>query len=122
MANGFVPGLLLTQDQVFGNIAPSKKITPLGYLEMLLGNTTPNIVSSTIENGGHIRDVKIKYRPRAVAGKSVTTDDCSVQATPIYLEQTLPALSFRKNGTFIDYDTIRKYENEASTTVRVGRP
>lgn len=123
MANGFVTGLMLTQKQVFSGIAPSQKITPLGYLQMLLGNTTPNIVSSTIDNGtGHLRDVRVKYRTRAVGGRSVTTDDCSIQATPAWKEADIPALNFRKIGLFMEYDEIRKYEEEASQTVRLGRP
>lgn len=123
MANGFLPYLLLTQKQVFGGATPSQKITPLGFLAMLLGNTMPNIVSSTIDDGsGHVRDVKIKYRPRSIAGLSITTDDCTVQSKPMYQEQTIPALSFRKHGIFLDYDTIAKYEKEASETIALGKP
>jgi len=123
MFNGLFPAIIKTQQQVFAGIAPSDKITPMGYLEMLLGNTVPNVVNSTVDDGsGHIRDVKIKYRPRASSGKSVTEDDCSIQANPIWKEQTLPSLMFRKNGTFLDYDTVRAMEKEASDTVMVGRP
>jgi hypothetical protein len=122
MANGFMPGLLLTEEQVFNGISPSKKITPLGYLSFLLDNPAAQIISASTENEGHIRDVKIKYRPRGVAGKSVTTDDCSIQATPAYKEASVPALSFRKNGTFLSYDDVRKYEVEASKSVMIGRP
>jgi hypothetical protein len=123
MSNGFVKALLLTQQQVFGGISPSQKITPPGYLKMLMRNGAPNIVTTTMDDGtGHVRDVVIKYRPRVPLGKSGTVDDCSVQAMPAYLEQTIPALSFRKYGVFLDYQTIAKYETEASTTVNVGRP
>lgn len=123
MANGFLRALLMNQQQVFAGAAPSKKVTPPGYLKMLLANSTPNIVSSSIADGsGHIRDVVIKYQPRVPTGKSGTTDDCSIQAKPAYLESTIPALSFRKFGLFLDYGTIAKYEKEASTSVLVGRP
>jgi hypothetical protein len=123
MANGFLCALMLTSKQVFNGANPSDKITPPGYLEMLLANTMPNIISTSIADGsGHIRDVVIKYRPRVPAGYSHTADDCSIQASPIYKEATIPALMFRKYGVFIDYATIAKYEKEASTTVNVGRP
>jgi hypothetical protein len=108
MANGFMPALLLTEQQVFNGISPSKKITPLGYLNMLLRNGTPDIVVNSIENNGHTRTVTVKYRPRGVAGKSVTTDDCSIQASGPYKEFTMPSLNFRKNGTFLDDATVRK--------------
>ena len=122
MPNSLVPAIIKMQNQVFAGIAPSEKITPMGYLNMLLGNTLPNIVSASTENDGHIRDVKIKYRPRATKGKSVTTDDCSIQANPTSKEAILPSLMFRKNGTFISYDEIRNMEKEASATVFQGRP
>lgn len=123
MANGFVPALLLTSKQVFGGINPTSKLTPPGFLKMLLANTQPNIVNTGIADGsGHIRDVKIKYRPRVPTGKSVTDDDCTIQARPLYKEATIPALSFRKYGIFLDYATIAKYEQEASQTVRIGKP
>lgn len=123
MANGFLRALLLTQQQVYNGIAPSAKLTPPGYLKMLLANSTPNIVSSTIDDGsGHVRDVVIKYRPRIPTGKSGTDDDCSIQAQPVYKEATIPALSFRKYGIFLGYQTIAQYEKEASTSVAIGKP
>lgn len=122
MAQGFLPGLLLSAKQVFAGIYPGEKITPLGYLEMLLANGQPNIVSSTVDNQGHTRSVTIKYRTRGVAGKSTTVDDCSIQGTNPWKEFTPPNLLFRKRGIFMEYDEIRKYEAEASTSVRVGNP
>jgi hypothetical protein len=123
MSLGFLPYLLLHQKQVYNGTAPSTKLTPPGYLKMLLANSTPNIVSSNIADGsGHIRDVKIKYRQRVPTGQSATSDDCSIQAKPVYAEATIPSLSFRKYGIFLDYATIAKYEKEASATVAVGQP
>jgi hypothetical protein len=123
MANGFVAGLMLTSKQVFQGANPSEKITPPGYLKYLLSNGNPNIISNGISDGsGHVRNVVIKYRPRTIPGLSHTEDDCSVQASPVYKEMSLPPLMFRKYGVFIDYETIAKYEQEASATVRVGRP
>lgn len=122
MANGFVRGLLLTQQQVYNGTAPSQKITPPGYLEMLLAND-PSIVSATIDDGsGAIREVSIKYRPRLPLGQSGTTDDCSIQATPAYKEQDVPALSFRHLARFFDYNTLAKYEKEALTSINIGKP
>ncbi len=123
MANGFVRGLLLTEQQVFNGIAPSRKITPPGYLKMLLNNGTPNIISTTIDPGnGTIREATIKYRPRSTAGQSGTTDDCSIAVTPGYLEADIPATSFRHLARFFDDATIAKYEAEALNTVVQGRP
>lgn len=127
MANGFLPALLLQASDVFGGIYPAKKITPLGYLRMLLStgvitNGSPNLLSRSLENNGHTRTVTVKYRPRGVAGKSTTVDDCSIQGSTPYKEFTPPVLLFRKRSTFITDDEIRKYETEASNTVLVGNP
>ncbi|HRH60145.1 MAG TPA: hypothetical protein PL045_06215 [Chitinophagaceae bacterium] len=123
MANGFVPYLLMNQMQVFKGASPSQKITPPGYLKMLLANTKPNIVDSNVADGsGHLRDIKIKYRPRVPKGVSSTTDDCSVQAQPVYLEATVPSVNFRKYGFIIADATIAAYEKEASTSLAIGKP
>jgi hypothetical protein len=121
--NGFLPALLLTEAQVYqGTVNPSTKITPLGYLKMLLDNGIAEVVNNSVDNGGHTRTVTVKYIPRGVAGKSTTQDDCTIQATPDYMEFTVPSLNFRKNGTFIADDKIRLYETEASRSVLIGKP
>ncbi len=121
--NGFLPYLLLTQKQVFGGATPSSKITPLGFLGMLLANSGASIIGKTTDDGsGHVRDVKIKYKKRPVGGQSGTTDDCTIQSKPIWDEAVIPSLSFRKHGIFLDYETIAKYEKEASQTVAIGKP
>lgn len=123
MANGFVRGILLTEQQVFNGAAPSRKITPPGYLKMLLNNSTPNVVTTTIDPGnGTIREVTVKYRPRSTAGQSGTTDDCSISATPGYLETDIPGTNFRHIARFFDDATIARYEAEALQTVVAGRP
>lgn len=123
VATGLVPVLWRTQAQVFDGAAPSEKITPPGYLQLLLSNGQPSRVSADIDNGtGHIRSVKVKYKRRPIAGTTATVDDCSIQAIDPTYEQTLPALSFRKKGHFISYDTLRNMEEEATRTVMVGRP
>ena len=122
MATGFAEALLLHSKQVFAGAAPSKKVTAPGYLNFLLQHGTPQVLSAAIDpNGtGHIRDVRIKYKPRVIAGKTVTTDDCSVQASPAYLEATIPALAFRKYSIFVDDTTVRKYTEETTKMVSGG--
>lgn len=122
---GFVPYLLTHASQIFANQTPSSKITPPGFLQMLLANKPAGmqvINSSTMDSGGHVRGVKIKYRPRGIASDVKTTDTCDVDIVPEYQEADVPALSFRKIGIKIDDDVIRKYEAEASKTVAIGQP
>lgn len=124
MALGYEQALLLHSKAVFMGTAPSTKITPPGYLTKV-AKTKANIVSKGIDNGsGHIKDVKIKYRTRGVAGQSSDSDNCDIDVRPVYSEATVDQTLFRKIGIHIDDDTIRRYSEEASryvTTVN-GQP
>ncbi len=121
MSLGFAPYLLKQSKAVFQGIAPSTKITPIGYTRMLLENTKPNIVSEGIDDGsGHIKDVRIKYRTRLPKGKSQTTDNCDIDARPAYAEQTITATMFRKYAVMLEDDTIARYEKDASSMLAPG--
>lgn len=123
MASGFLPYILLQSKDIFQNNTPSKKLTPVGFLQMLLGQDRPSLVEQNIANGsGHLRDVKFKYRNRISAGKSVDTDDCDINAIPSYLEATIPGFLFRKYSIFLADADIAKYEKEASNLVSAGQP
>ena len=111
---GFAPYLLFQSKAVFDGIAPSTKITPIGYTRMLMDNSKANIVSKGIDDGsGHIKNVTIKYRTRLPKGKSATTDNCEIDARPAYSEATIAATMFRKYAVLLEDDTIAKYEVEA---------
>ena len=123
MASGFVLALLKQSRLVFGDAAPSKKITPPGYLSSLLANGQPQLLSQGISNGdGTYRDLKVKYRTRVPAGKSVTTDDCRIDARPQYTEATVNASKFNKYAIMIDDADLARYEKEATSTVNIGKP
>lgn len=120
---GVAQSILMQSKQVFAGAAPSKKVRTPGYLKMLIDNELPNIISSTVDNGtGHIKDVKIRYKPRLKTGMTSTTDDCSIQGNPSYLEATIPALSFRKYSLFLDDTVVNTYTEDASSTIMVGKP
>lgn len=121
MALGFAPYLLFQSKAVFDGIAPSTKITPVGFTRMLLDNSKPNIVSKGIDDGsGHIKNVTIKYRTRLPKGKSATTDNCDIDARPAYSEANITATMFRKYAVLLEDDTIAKYETEASKLMNPG--
>lgn len=120
---GVAQALLMQSKEVFQGAAPSKKVRTPGYLKMLIDNELPNILSSTIDNGsGHIKDVKIRYKPRLKTGMTATEDNCSIQGNPSYLEATIPALSFRKYSLFLEDSVVNTYTEEASRTILVGKP
>src|SRR4051812_34722473 len=123
MGKGLALPLLLASREVFKGATPSLKITPPGYLQYLLGNSKPNIINSGIDNGsGYIRDVKVRYRTRVPAGKTVATDDCSVQASPAYSDFTINSTLFKKYGIFFEHDVIAKFEQDALALQTLGSP
>lgn len=120
---GFVLPLLLHAKQIFANQAPSTKLTPPGFLRFLLANKPAGmqvITNGIQDNNGHVRGVKLKYRPRGLMTDVQSVDNCEIDVIPSYIETDVPSLSFRKIGIHIPDDTIRKYEDEASRTVSVG--
>lgn len=121
MSLGFAPYLLKQSKAVFQGIAPSTKITPVGYTRMLLENSKPNIISEGIDDGsGHIRDIRIKYRTRLPKGKTQTSDNCDIDIRPAYAEDTISATMFRKLAILLEDSTIARYEKEASAMLAPG--
>lgn len=120
MANGFAPYLLLQGSQIFKQGYDGAKVTPKGFLEWLLSQGTPNIIStSTADGSGHVKNVKYTYRQRGAMGKSKTTDSCDVDAIPVRLEGEIPSTLFRSRSLFFDDTTIAKYEAEASKLINL---
>ena len=122
MSLGFVPYVLLQSKDVFLNATPSRKITPRGFLSMLLANTQPVVDTNLQAPGGQQRPVTIKYRTRVPAGQSSQTDDCQINAIPVYNEATIPSMLFRKYSIHIDDNTIAHYEKEAADSIAIGKP
>lgn len=123
MAKGLAAALVISSREAFKNASPMEKITPLGYIQYLLNNTKPNVVSQGIDDGsGYIRDAKIRYMQRGAPGKSVTTDDCTIQTRAAYLEKAVPTTLFRALGITFEDDKIAKFEKDALGLVGTGNP
>lgn len=122
MANGFAEALLVHLDALYADPtkAPSRKITPPGYLKMLLQSARPNIISDGREVNGHIRDVRVKYQTRGTEAIVSDEDNCDIDIIPVYEEVLVNNMLFRKIGLFIPDETIRKYEEDASRMVSSG--
>ncbi|MEX6689223.1 hypothetical protein QTN47_17065 [Danxiaibacter flavus] len=121
MGKGLAQPLLLATKQAFSGASPLSKITPPGFLQALLAQTKPNIISTSKDDGsGYLRDVKIRYRKRVPPGKTTTTDDCSIQAKPAYSEVIVPSTMFRKYALFFEDDEISRFEHDALALVKPG--
>lgn len=124
MSNGIRQAILLAQREVFRNAAPQNKLTPAGYLDYLLSQNKPQIISANVDDrsSGYIKDVKVRFKKRFGTGKSVTTDDCSIQAKSPYYEQSIPSLMFRKISLFFDWNTIETFTEDALAVQAKGTP
>lgn len=123
MAKGLAQALLIASSAAFKDASPMEKITPLGYIQYLLGNTKPNVLNSGIDDGtGYIRNVKLRYMQRGKPGQSVTTDDCSIQARPAYIDKDLPSTLFRALGITFEDDQIAMFEKDALASMAIGGP
>lgn len=123
MGLGLANALLIASREAFRGASPIDKLTTPGYLQYLLGNNKPDIIGVGKDDGsGYIRDVKIRYRNRGVPGQSITTDDCSVQVRPAYLEYVVPSTSYRALGLTFEDDVIAKFEKDALAQMSIGQP
>ena len=123
MGKGLANALLISSREAFRGAAPISKLTPPGFLQYVLDNNKPNIISIGKDDGsGYIRDIKIRYRSRGTPGKSVTTDDCSQQVKPAYKEYVVPSTSYRALGLVFEDDVIAKFEKDALAQVSAGNP
>ena len=86
MANGYCEALLLHLESIAGTNYPGKKVTVPGFLNMLISQADRPFAAANV--GGHYKDVRVKYMPRTTTSQVSTTDTCSVDFVPAYLETT----------------------------------
>lgn len=119
MATGFCPALLTHINTLTECASPMKKVTPSGFLKMLLDNNQVADVSSFKDDGmGHVRDVNIKYAPRFLDSQTDTVASCDVSAQSAWLETSIPDPTlYRQFGLYISAADMAKYCADASATV-----
>lgn len=122
MANGFCPAILAQLSDIANCNTPAFKITPAGFLQKLLEDK-PSMQLLTLSDGnGHQRDISLKYKKRALPSQTSTTDSCTINYIPSWLETQLATTNFRQIAFFIDDETMARYCADASRTVMVGQP
>jgi len=123
MGKGLANALLIASREAFRGATPITKVTTPGFLQYLLENNKPAIISMAKDDGsGYLRDVKIRYRTRGVPGKTTTADDCSIQVRPAYKEVVVPSTSYRALGLTFDNEEIQKFEADAMAQLSAGTP
>lgn len=113
--NGFARDLLLTAQQVFKGSAPDTKITAPEFLRLCLDASQAQIISANkTPVSGHVKDIKLKFRPRSTPGNSSASFSCDADTARTYSEATIAQSLFRQIAVHFSFDTIAKFEEEAS--------
>lgn len=120
---GFVQALLMNIALIAGLDNPQYKITPVGFLQMLLENPTTAKISNAKEIlSGAERELKIRYAQRGLESEVSDTDDCQTPIGLSYEESTIGRPLFSKLGIFISDNDMRKYQDDAQKTLAQGTP
>lgn len=124
MALGYAPYLLKTLSEFAGVDDPEYKLTPTGFLKMLLASNAIRGINVLKTNTpqGQIRQVQVKYRQRATMGVIKESDDCDIDLVQPYLESTLVAPRIAKVGIYVSYDELRRYVEDAIRQESLGQP
>lgn len=99
---GIVNALLVNISLIAGLNDPQLKVTPSGFLKMLLENNAltevknlPDILS------GQDRQIKLRYMQRGLESEVSDRDDCETPITAEWKETTIENPLFSKIGIFI---------------------
>lgn len=94
---------------------PQLKITPVGFLKMLVeNNALVQVLNEEDLQRGHTRDIKVRYMQRGLESEVSDRDDCETPVTSEWKEANIGAAMFSKIGIMIPDDKIREYEAVAS--------
>lgn len=120
---GFVQALLINIGVIAGLNDPQYKITPVGFLNMLMENPATAAISNVGGlQQGFDREIKVRYLQRGLESAVTDVDDCDTPINAVWKETSIGQPLFSKIGLFIPDSDFRKYQEEASRTVTVGNP
>ena len=119
---GFVQALLKNIAVITGANDPQMKVTPTGFLQMLLDHgANTQVVNAEALRIGAERTIKVRYMQRGLESDVTDIDDCSTTIVPAWQESTIERTDFSKIGIQIDDAMMRKLQNEALNVVSVGQ-
>jgi hypothetical protein len=124
MANGYCPCLLRSIEQIAGENAPSRKLSPSGFLKMLFccQNSTVNPINDAFPDDGTRRCLTVSYTQRPILSQVQDEDDCDINNIPTKSEWSYPSMRHKQYSFFIADSEINQYCSEFSQSVAVGQP
>jgi hypothetical protein len=118
---GFVQALLLNIAAIAGINDPQLKVTPTGFLQMLLENgANTQVVNQEALRSGQERTIKVRYMQRGLESDVENKDDCNTPITPIWKESTIIRPLTSKIGIYISDDMMRHLQSESTQIVAAG--
>ena len=99
---GVAAAIMMNISAIAGLNDPQLKITPVGFLKMLLENNAMTEVNNLPDiQSGQKRQIDIKYLQRGIESEVTNTDDCDTPITPSWKTTTIGDALFNKVGIFI---------------------
>jgi hypothetical protein len=118
---GIVNSLLLTISALAGQNDPQYEVTPVGFLQMLLENSTTASVSNFDDlRKGMSKTLTVRYMQRGTDLNVVDTNDCDTNITASWKQTNIGAPLFSKIGIKIEDDLVRQLQESASAPVTLG--
>lgn len=118
---GFAQAVIKNLNLVAKQNDPQLKLTPTGFLKLLLENNATTEINNIEElRKGQKRKIKLRYLQRGLESDVTTVDDCDTPLGADWKEQEISNPLFAKIGIFISDDEFRQYEEEAIQTLALG--
>lgn len=100
---------------------PQLKITPVGFLKMLLENNAMTVVNNLKDiQSGQKRQIDVKYMQRGIESEVTDVDDCDTPISPSWKTANIGNALFNKVGIFISDDDMRQYVLAATDPTALG--
>lgn len=118
---GFAQAAIKNLNLVAKQNDPQLKLTPTGFLRLLLENNAATEINNIEElRKGLKRTIKLRYLQRGLESDVTDIDDCETPLAADWKEHEIEQPLFSKIGIFISDDEMRQYEEEASQTLALG--
>jgi hypothetical protein len=118
---GFRDSVLYHLKDIAKDATPQLKLDPHGFLAMLYKFRKPEILGLN-NSAGHRKTARVKYLQRFTQDFTDTTKSCDQTNTMAYQENTVDLSSTRQIAIYLEDETVARYNDDASRTVRLGLP
>lgn len=118
---GVAEAVVKQMRNIAGINTPQFKVTPPGFLSLLLNNPAPISIANLADvEKGKDRTIKIRYVQRATPDQTSTEDTCDPGREMQYQETTLTCPHFRKISLYVSNEELEAFHDEATQKVSIG--